>query len=483
MIKMADKEKLTQALQAKKANFDEWYPEIIQKAELADYTRVSGCIVYRPYSYQMWETLRNALDIGFKKLGVKNAYFPLLIPESLLKKEQEHVKGFNPEVAWVTHTGDSKLDERLAVRPTSETIMYDSYANWIKSWRDLPLKINQWNNVVRWEFKHPKPFLRGREFLWQEGHTVFSNKEEAEKECLDILDLYYKIVRDYLALEGTKSQKTEKEKFAGAVYSKSLEYMMPDGMMIQGPDAHFDGQMFSKAFDLKFLNKEGKIEFAWQNTWGFSTRMLGVMFAVHGDDKGLVIPPKIAPTQIVIVPIYKDQDKQKVLSESNKILENLSKEFRVYLDAREGYTPGWKFNEWELKGIPLRIEIGPKDIEKSSVVFARRDSGTKKSVKITDAGKEAELELNDIQKMLYENSKKFLAEHTKKAKDYDELKEFISANRVLAAWCGNVGCEDKVKEDTGAKTTGIPIGNEKASGKCIVCGKAAKFNVYFAKCY
>ena len=480
---MADKEKLTQALQAKKEKFDEWYPEIIIKSELADYSKVSGCIVYRPYSYQMWEKIKSALDNGFKKLGVKNAYFPLLIPESLLKKEQEHVEGFSPEVAWVTHAGNSKLDERLAIRPTSETVMYDSYKNWITSWRDLPLKINQWNNVVRWEFRHPKPFLRGREFLWQEGHTVFSNKKEAEKECEDILELYYNVVKEYMALEGTKSRKTNKEKFAGAIYSKSIEYMMPDGKMIQGPDAHFDGQTFSKAFDIKFLNKEGKLEFAWQNTWGFSTRMLGVMFAVHGDDKGLVIPPKIAPIQAVIIPIYKDKEKDVVKKEAEALFKKTSKKIRVHLDDREGYTPGWKFNEWELKGIPLRIEIGPRDIEKKSVMLARRDTGEKKSVKLENIEEEIQKELDNVQNALFEKSKKLLEAHTKTAKDYNELKKNINGNRILATWCGNTECENKVKEDTGAKTTGIPLDNENAKGKCIICGKEAKLNVYFARTY
>lgn len=480
---MAEKEKLTQALQAKKENFDEWYPEVIIKSELADYTKVSGCIVYRPYSYQIWEKIKEVLDKGFKKSGVKNAYFPLLIPESLLKKEQEHVEGFSPEVAWVTHAGNSKLDEKLAVRPTSETIMYDSYKNWIQSWRDLPLKINQWNNVVRWEFKHPKPFLRGREFLWQEGHTVFSNKEEAEIECNYILDLYYTVVRDYMALEGTKSRKTDKEKFAGAVYSKSIEYMMPDGKMIQGPDTHFDGQTFSKAFDIKFLNKDGKIEFAWQNTWGFSTRMLGVMFSVHGDDNGLVLPPKIAPIQAVIVPIYKDKEKDMVKKEAESLFKKLSKSIRTHLDDREGYTPGWKFNEWELKGVPLRIEIGPKDIEKKSVMLVRRDNGEKRSAKAENILTEIEKELDNIQSALLEKSKKLLKEHTKTAKDYEDLKKQIKSNRVLAAWCGKIECENKVKEDTGAKTTGIPLDNENAKGKCTICGKDAKLNVYFAKTY
>ncbi len=475
-------EKKTQGLTVKKENFSEWYPEVIQKSELADYSMVSGCIIYRPYSYSMWEKVKSVLNSEFKKLNVKNAYFPLLIPESLFNKEKEHVEGFNPEVAWVTKGGNSELDEPLAIRPTSETIIYDSYSKWIHSWRDLPLKLNQWCNIIRWEFRHPRPFLRGREFLWQEGHTVFSNKEEAEKECTDILDIYYKFVKEYMALEGTKSLKTDKEKFAGAVYSKSLEYMMPDGKMIQGPDTHFDGQKFAKAYDIKFLDKNSEKKYVYQNTWGFSTRMLGVMFAMHGDDKGLIIPPKIAPTQIVIVPIYKEENKKEVIKHAKEISKQLNK-FRVHLDDRDEYTPGWKFNEWELKGVPLRIEIGPKDIKEKSVVVVRRDTGKKEKTKIKELKEKTPNLLENIQENLYKKSKKFLDEHTKEAKDYKEIKKFVKQGRVLVKWCGCVECENKVKDETGAKTTGMPLDNINAKGECAICKKPAKYNVYFAKSY
>lgn len=479
---MADKEKLTQALQSKKESFETWYPEVIQKAELADYTKVSGCIVFRPYSYAIWEKLKEVVDANLKKMGIKNVYFPLLIPESLLKKEQEHLEGFTPEVAWVTEAGNSKLDERLAIRPTSEAIMYDSYAKWIKSWRDLPLRLNQWNNVVRWEFKHPKPFLRTREFLWNEGHTVFATAEEAEKECKEILDMYYNFVKDYMALAGTKVKKTDKEKFAGAVYTTSVEYMMPDGKMIQGPDAHFDGQNFAAAFDIKFIDRDEKMKLVWQNTWAITTRMLGVMFAAHGDDRGIILPPKLAPIQVVIIPIYKDEDREKVMKEAGKIREKLAEEFAVYFDDREGYTPGWKFNEWELKGVPLRVEIGPRDIAKKSVVLVRRDKGTKTSVKIASIAKSVANELDDIQNSLYRKSEKFMEEHTKDAKTFVEFSKLLEGNRVLVPWCGDVRCEEEVKEKTGAKSVGIPF-DKKAGGKCFLCGKKAEHMVYFAKSY
>jgi prolyl-tRNA synthetase len=476
------KEKLTQALQAKKENLEEWYPEVIQKAELADYSKVSGCIIYRPYCYSIWELIKCLVDSKLRKMGIQNAYFPLFIPESYLKKEEEHLKGFTPEVAWVTEAGGSKLDERLAIRPTSETIIYPSYSKWIKSYKDLPLRLNLWNNVVRWEFKHPKPFLRGREFLWNEGHTVFATKDEAEKEVRDILDMYYNLVKDYMALEGTKVKKTDKEKFAGAVYTTSIEYMMPDGKMIQGPDAHFDGQNFAKAFDIKFLDKNEKSEYAWQNTWAITTRMLGVMFAVHGDDKGIIMPPKLAPIQVVIIPIYKDEDKKKVLTEAKNLFEKISGKFSVNLDDREHYTPGWKFNEWELKGVPLRIEIGPKDIAKKSVVLVKRDTGEKVSINVSELEKTIVNELDKMHERLYSKSKKFLEEHTKNAKTFDEIKKLVEGNRVLVSWCGDEKCEDKVKEETGAKSVGMPFGIE-AKGKCVICGKPAKHMVYFAKSY
>jgi len=465
----------------KKDDFNEWYIELIKKSGLADYSAVSGCMVIRPYAYGMWEKIKSLLDERFKKLGVKNAYFPLFIPEKLLKKEEKHLEGFTPEVAWVTEGGSSKLDEKLAIRPTSETIMYDSYSKWIRSWRDLPLKLNQWVNVVRWEFKHPILFLRTREFLWQEGHTAYADKKEAEQEVLDILEVYREVVEDYMAMPAVKGRKSDNEKFVGGEYTISLEHLMPNGKAIQGPDSHHLGQHFSKAFGITYLDKDEKESHVWQNSWGFSTRQLGIMFALHGDDKGLIIPPKVAPIHAVIVPIYNDKTKKDVLKHASGLLKPL-KDFSIELDDRDSYSPGFKFNEWELKGVPLRIEIGPKDIEKDQVILVRRDTGEKKPVKTKELAKNVEKELNSIQKNLFERAKKFMESRTKKVKTYEELKKAVEGNWASTPWCGSVECEEKAKDETGAKITNIPFGL-KAKGKCAICGKEAKHIAYFGKSY
>ena len=351
---MAKENKDTKGIEVEKDEFSEWFTQIMLKADLADYSSVSGMMVYRPRAYAIWESIVREVDKRFKKLGIKNAYFPLFIPEKTLSKEKEHIEGFSPEVAWVTHAGDTKLAERLAVRPTSETIMYESYSKWIRSWRDLPLKLNQWNNVVRWEFKHPIPFLRGREFLWNEGHTVYSNEKEAQAEEKDIIGIYKEVCEDFLALPSLIGRKSEKEKFAGAEYTVSMEFYMPNGKCTQGPDFHHDGQKFAKAYDIKFLNKDGKEEYAWQNTFAISTRMLGVLFAVHSDDKGLVLPPKITEEKIVVVPILFEDSKKKVLEKAREIEKSLKK-LGAFVDDREEYKPGFKFNEWEMNGVPIRI--------------------------------------------------------------------------------------------------------------------------------
>ncbi|MFH2027915.1 MAG: proline--tRNA ligase [Nanoarchaeota archaeon] len=467
----------------KSEDMSKWYTEVIQKTDLADYTEVSGCIVFKPYSYAIWEKIVKAVDERIKAMGVKNAYFPLFIPEKLLKKEQEHVKGFTPEVAWVTHAGNTKLDERLAVRPTSETIMYDSYKRWIRSWRDLPLKINQWNNVVRWEFKHPVPFLRTREFLWNEGHTCFADKKEAEQECTDILNMYEEVLKDYMALYGIKGNKTEKEKFAGAEYTQSIELYLPNGKAIQGPDAHHDGQNFAKAFDIKFIDKNEKEQFVYQNTWAITTRMIGVMIMVHGDDNGLVLPPKLAPIEIVIVPIY-FKDKDKVLKKANEI-KNKLKYNSVELDDRDEYSPGWKFNEWELKGVPIRIEIGPKDIEKDQVVLVRRDTLNKEFVKMKDLEKEIPKQLEAMQKDMYKRSKKSLEDNMVEVKSMEELKKVIDKKKIAKAlFCGRPECEEMIKDNSGgASSRNIPFTNKKTEGKCFNCGKKAELSTIFGKSY
>jgi len=422
----------------KEDDFSEWYTQIITKADLADYSSVSGCMVFKPYSYFMWEILQKEVDKEFKKVGIKNCYFPMFIPESLLKKEKAHVEGFSPEVAWVTKAGNTKLSERLAVRPTSETIMYDSYAKWIRSWRDLPLRLNQWNNVVRWEFKHPVALLRTREFLWNEGHTVFASKQEAENEKDQILSIYNNFIKDYMALYGVIGKKTEKEKFAGAEYTYSIELFLSSGKAIQGPDFHHDGQNFAKAFNIKFLNKQEKQEYAWQNTFAITTRMIGVMIAVHSDNKGLVLPPKMAPVEVAIIPILFDKTKEKVLKKAKEIKKNLK--FRVELDDRDEYNPGWKFNEWEMKGVPVRLEIGPKDLEKEQVILVRRDNNKKQAVKIKQLDKKIKEVFEDIHSNLYNNSKKLFEDNVIKVKNFNELKKAIKSKKLaLANFCNKEG--------------------------------------------
>src|SRR3990172_162678 len=383
---MKDSKKTEEGITVKKAeNFSEWYTQVLQKAELMDYTAVSGSIVIRPSAYFVWEQIQAYINERIKKLGVQNAYFPLLIPESLLNKEKEHVQGFSPEVAWVTHAGNTKLSERLAIRPTSETIMYSSFAKWIRSYRDLPLKLNQWNNVIRWEFKHPVPFLRTREFLWQEGHSAFATSSGAAKEVQDILEIYASVFEDLLAVPVLKGRKSNKEKFAGADYTLSVETFLPNEKAAQGATSHNLGQNFSQAFGISFLNAAGKKDYAWQTSWGLSTRSIGIMVATHGDDHGLILPPKVAQTQVVIVPILFEKDKKITLKKASEIKNSL-KAFIVHLDDRD-YSSGWKFHEWELKGIPIRLEIGPRDIQKKQVILVRRDTLKKEVIKISKINK------------------------------------------------------------------------------------------------
>ena len=465
-------------------NFSEWYTQVVVKSELADYSSVSGCMVIRPLGYAIWDNIKKASEEKLYNLGIKPAYFPLFIPESLLKKEAAHVEGFAPEVAWIDYGGNTKLGERLAVRPTSEAIMYDSYANWIRSWRDLPLRLCQWNNVVRWEFKHPVLLMRTREFLWTEGHTVFATEKEAEQEIKDIMAIWKDVCENYLALYGIAGQKTEKEKFAGAVYTQSYEYYSPNGKAVQGPDAHYDGQNFAKAYNIKFIDKDEKEKYVYQNTWAITTRMIGIMVAVHSDDKGLVIPPRLAPNKAVIIPIYKEKEKKQVLTEANKLKESL-KEFKPLFDDREEYTPGWKFNEWELKGIPMRIEFGPKDLENKQALLVRRDTGEKKAVKISDLKKEIPKILDEIHDNLLKKSKKLLEDNLVEANNWEELEKGIKDKKLVKAkFCNETECEDWIKDKTGGVTTrGIPLDSKKPTGKCVHCGKKAKTYVVFGKAY
>lgn len=471
----------------KESDFSEWYTQVLTRSDFIDYTSVSGSLAFRPDSYFIWEMIQKALDVHFKSIGVQNAYFPLLIPEHLLNKEKEHVKGFSPEVAWVTQTGDSKLDERLAVRPTSETIMYDSFSKWIRSWRDLPLRLNLFNSVLRWEFKHPTPFLRSREFLWNEGHTVFATKEEADSERDVILNIYNTVLREQLAIPGITGRKTANEKFPGAVATYSIEHLLPDGNAIQGPDFHSDGQNFSKAFEIAFIDKEENKAYAYQNTFGFTTREIGVMIAIHSDNHGLVIPPNVSRIQVVIVPIYKNENREKVLEEARYIYLKLKPSLRVYLDDRDAYSPGWKFNEWELKGVPIRIEIGEKEIKSKRVVAMRRDTLQKSEVPIKSIEKDIESLLNDINENLYKKAKKDLESRIHKATTLEQLKKIFKTKNGIAEipWCGSEKCEAKIKEQTGAKIISMPMEKQDdARGKkCAICGEDAKHVADVAKSY
>lgn len=469
----------------KKDNFSEWYTQVILKSGFVDYSEVSGAIVFRPFSYFAWQEVAKAVDLELRKNGVENVSFPMLIPERLLVKEKDHFEGFNPEVAWVTETGNSKLTERLAVRPTSEAIMYPNFAKWIRSWRDLPLRYNQWNSVLRWEFKHAMPFIRTREFLWNEGHSVFATREETLKERDFILGMYQRILRDYFALPGIAGVKSDSEKFAGAESSYSIEHVMPDGWALQGPALHSDGQNFSKVFGIKFLNKDGEQEYAWQNTYAITTRELGPMVAIHGDDKGLVLPPRIAYVQAVIVPILKTSASREVLESAKRLERKLSLRYRVKLDAREEYTPGYKFNEWELKGVPLRIEIGPRDVAKETVVCVRRDTGRKEEVGHEHVEREVGRLLDEIHASMFSRAKMLLDASIHSAETYESLKSLLETKKgiVHAPWCGDAKCEASIKEETGAKITNIPFDQGKLKGDCIYCGRKAKFMANFARSY
>ncbi|HIJ10759.1 TPA: proline--tRNA ligase [Candidatus Woesearchaeota archaeon] len=470
---------------SKEKDFSEWYTQLIQKAELIEYSPVSGCYILRPNSYQIWEKAQTYFDYLIKKDGVKNAYFPLFIPESLLKKEEDHVEGFAPEVAWVDFGGNTKLGERLAVRPTSETIMYDSYSKWIRSYKDLPLRLNQWCNVVRWENKHCTPFLRTREFLWQEGHTVFATREEAVKETHTMLDFYEQLFEDLYAVPVFKGKKSEREKFAGADFTLSVEAFLPDGKAIQGATSHHLGQSFAKAFNIKFKDKDQKDKFGHQNSWGFSTRSIGMVILMHSDDKGLVLPPKLAPMQVVIVPILFDDSRKIVLKECAKIQKELEKQgLTVHLDDRSDYSPGWKFNEWELKGIPLRVELGPKDLAAKKAMVARRDTGEKRAVAITKVATEVPTLLDNIHKNLFTKAKKHLKESIVQTDNLKDAGKIIKKGKIVyAPWCAETSCEELFKERTGAKSLNSPFKQPKLPKKCFQCTENATAWFYFGKSY
>ena len=471
---------------SKSENFSEWYTQVVIKAELADYAPVKGLIVLRPDGYSIWESIKDSLDKKLKETGHRNGFLPTLIPESLLSKEKKHFEGFNPEVFWVTHSGDSEIGDRLALRPTSETLAYSLFSKWIRSWRDLPLKINFWNTALRAEIKGTKPFLRTSEFLWQEGHTVHATKDEAEKEVEDILGLYKKTIEEELAVPVITGKKSEKDKFVGAVFTDTLESLMPDGKALQMGTSHFLGENFSKPFDVKYLDENNTETFAWQTSWGISWRLIGGMIMTHGDDKGLVLPPKIAPIQVVIIPIYhSDDEKGNVIQKATQIKDNLSKiNLRVHLDDREQLTPGFKFNDWEMKGIPIRIEIGPKDIAKNQVVLARRHDQTKTSIDMDSSSEKISSDLKNIQKEMFDAAKKILEERIVRVSEYQQFKKELESGKMIdCSWCGNQTCEDKIKEETGADLRVIPFDNTQKSETCIYCKNSGTTNVLFAKGY
>lgn len=465
-------------ISVKKENMSDWYTEVVQKAELADYAPIRGFMIMRPNAYAIWEKIQAYFNERLKLMNIKNAYFPLLIPESFFKKEAEHAKGFAPELAYIKNTEDG---EKLAIRPTSETIIYDSYSKWIRSYKDLPYKLNQWCNILRWEVKQTKPFLRTREFLWQEGHDAFATEKEAAEDAQIIINEYRKLVEELLAIPVLMGKKSILETFAGARNTYTIEALMPDGKALQCGTSHNLEQGFSKVFNITFLDEKGEKQHVYQTSWGFTTRLIGALIMVHGDDKGLILPPKIAPNQIVIIPILFDKTKEKTIKKANEIKNKLSK-FNPLLDERTEYSPGFKFNEYELKGIPLRIEIGPRDLEKNQVTVARRDTGEKISVPEKELEKKVEELLNNIQKNLFEKAKKFLDSRIDSAKTLEELKEKIKQGKIVKAYFLNdIKIEEQIKAETGA--TSRIIEETKKEGVCIMSGKKSNIIGYFADSY
>ena len=477
---------MSKGITPKETDYSAWYNELILKSELADYAPVKGCMVIRPHGYAIWEKMRDALDIMFKATGHENAYFPMLIPESFIKKEAEHVKGFSPEFAVVTHGGGKELEEPLILRPTSETIIWSMYKDWIHSYRDLPLLINQWANIIRWEMR-TRLFLRTTEFLWQEGHTAHATAEEAEEETLRMLNVYKTFTEEFMAMPVLTGKKSESQKFAGAVATYAIEAMMGDKKALQAGTSHYLGQNFAKAFDVKFQSEENKEEYVYATSWGVSTRLIGALVMTHSDNKGLVLPPKLSPFEVIIIPIWKsDEEETGVREFLTKIERALNSAGVTYkIDDRKNYTPGWKFNEWELKGIPLRIEVGPRDVKENQLVMVRRDLSEKVIKQVEGIGEESRKILETIQKDLFEKAKTFRADNTKKISSYDDFKEFYKSGGGFAEshWCGSPECEHGVQEETKATIRVIPFEQPGEKGSCIKCGKESETFVVFAKSY
>ncbi|GAA0134187.1 proline--tRNA ligase [Paenibacillus sp. YSY-4.3] len=466
-------------------DFSRWYIDVIKKADLMDYSPVRGCIVFKPDGYEIWEHIQEELDRRFKETGHRNAYFPLFIPESFFQKEKEHVEGFNPELPWVTEAAGEKLEERLAIRPTSETMIGHMYEKWIQSYRDLPVLINQWANVVRWE-KRTLPFLRTSEFLWQEGHTAHENEQEAREETMQMLEIYRDFVENYLAIPVIVGQKTPSEKFAGAVDTYSIEAMMKDGRAVQAGTSHYLGTNFAVAFNIQYLNRDNVQEYVHTTSWGVSTRLIGSLIMVHGDDRGLALPPKVAPKQVMIIPIGPPKTRDAVVGRADELFAQLKKAgIRVGMDDRADVRPGWKFNEYEMRGVPVRLEIGPRDMENGVCVLVSRISGEKKVVQQDNLVEEVQVMLEQVHNEMYERAKAFRDEHFYSVETLDEMKASIEDKRgfTLAGWCGSEACERHVKDETGATSRNIPFEPATKKSKCLVCGEEAEHTVVFARAY
>jgi prolyl-tRNA synthetase len=466
-------------------DYSQWYIDVVLKTELMDYAPVKGCMAIRPYGYAIWEKIQELLDVRFKETGHQNAYFPLFIPQGLLQKEAEHVEGFAPEVALVTQGGGEKLSEPLVVRPTSEAIICDFYSRWIQSWRDLPLLINQWCNVVRWE-KVTRPFLRTSEFLWQEGHTCHRTEEEAEAETLKMLGVYRDFLEKEMAIPVIAGRKSERERFAGALRTYTVEALMRDGRALQAGTSHNLGQHFARVFEITFLDQDDSLKHVWQTSWGVSTRLIGALIMVHGDDRGLILPPRVAPIQAVIVPILTKKGKDEVLAAARRLAGELKRAgIRLHLDDREGYSPGWKFNEWEMKGVPLRLELGPRDLEAEQVVVVRRDSGVKEPLPWTGLPQRLPQLLEQLQEDLYRRALQYRQEQTRSGDDYAEFLQVMEQERgfFVASWCGREQCELKAKEESKATIRCIPFGGQPEHDRCLICGEKATELIYLARAY
>ena len=477
---MAKEKKMVEAITSMNEDFAQWYTDVVKKADLIDYSSVKGCMVIKPAGYAIWENIQQELDKRFKATGVENVYMPMFIPESLLQKEKDHVEGFAPEVAWVTHGGLEPLQERMCVRPTSETLFCDFYANEIHSYRDLPKLYNQWCSVVRWE-KTTRPFLRSREFLWQEGHTAHATQEEAEERTKLILNLYADFCEDFLAMPVIRGRKTDKEKFAGAEATYTIEALMHDGKALQSGTSHNFGDGFAKAFGIQYSDKDNKLQYVHQTSWGMTTRLVGAIIMVHGDDSGLVLPPRVAPTQVIIIPVQ--QRKEGVLDKAYELKDRLSN-YRVKVDDTDK-SPGWKFSECEMRGIPLRVEIGPRDIEANQALLVRRDNHEKITVSLDELETKVGELLETIQKDMFERARAHRDAHTYEAAEYEEFCKIVDEKPgfVKAMWCGCTECENKIKEDTGATSRCMPFAQETLSDKCVCCGKPAKKMVYWGRAY